>query len=319
MEKIIPPVEREVIKSELTKDKFVRYTNYENNEIYIFTSHDCPNTMEEIGRLREIAYREAGGGTGKASGIDEFDTNSKPYKQIIVWSPEEEEIIGGYRFFNLKQAEKIQDNYYLASTDMFHLTDKFVNEYMPYTMELGKSFVQPKFQPSTDDRKGMFSLDNLWDGLGALILDNPDIKYFFGRVTLYLSYNQEARDVLLYFLYKYFGDKENLIYPYELREIKTDPVKLEGIFTNEGFEQDFVNLNKAVRDRNENIPPLIKAYMSLSPTMKVFGVAQNRHSYGGNMEAIAMMVKIQDIYPSKKKRHIESYKKQKDKNQKELL
>ncbi len=319
MEKIIPPVDRQLIKEELTKDKFIRVTNFENNYIYIFTSHDCPNTMREIGRLREIAYRDSGGGSGKSCDIDEFDTKSNPYKQIIVWNPQDEEIVGGYRYINLKEADNIENTNDLATSKMFHLTDKFITEYMPYTMELGKSFVQPKYQPSVDDRKGMFSLDNLWDGLGALIVDNPDIKYFFGRVTLYLNYDQEARDILLYFLYKYFGDKENIIYPYESRKIKTDPAKLEEIFTNEGFEQDFVKLNQAVRDRNENIPPLIKAYMSLSPTIKIFGVAQNKHSYGGNMEGIAMMIKIQDIYPSKKKRHIESYKKQKNKNQKELL
>ncbi len=314
MEKIISPVDRKKIKSELTKNKFARHTNYENNEIYIFTSHDCPDTMQEVGRLREIAYRDSGGGSGKSCDIDRFDTKQNPYKQIIVWNPEEEEIIGGYRFFRLKDAEKTENGRYeLATANMFHLTDKFVNEYMLYTMELGKSFVQPKYQPSTNERKGVFSLDNLWDGLGALIVDNPDTKYFYGRVTLYLNYDRDARDILLYFLFKYFGDKENLVYPYEPKEIKADVSKLDDLFTDEGFEENFARLNQAVRDRNENIPPLIKAYMGLSPTMKVFGVAHN-YAFGGNVEGIAIMVEIEDIYPSKKRRHIESYKKEKGKN-----
>lgn len=313
MEKIIPPVDRKIIKSELTKDKFIRHTNYESNEIYIFTSHDCPDTMLEIGRLREIAYRDSGGGSGKSRDIDKFDIRENPYKQIIVWNPEEEEIVGGYRFFKLKDAEKNENNRYdLATTNMFHLTDKFVNEYMPYTMELGKSFVQPKYQPSTDERKGVFSLDNLWDGLGALIVDNPDIRFFYGRVTLYLEFDKVARDILLHFLYKYFGDDENLVFPYEPQKIKTDTKQLDKLFTGKGFEEDFANLNQAVRDRNEKIPPLIKAYMGLSPTMKVFGVAHN-YAFGGNVEGIALMIKIQDIYRSKKRRHIESYKKDKAK------
>lgn len=222
-----------------------------------------------------------------------------------------EDIIGGYRFYKLKEAkkDKQKNSYYLFTTDLFDLSEKFINEYLPYTMELGKSFVQPQFQPSTNERKGVFSLDNLWDGLGALIVDNPDIKYFYGRVTLYLNYDQEARDILLFFLDKYFGDKENLIYPFEPRKIKTDRAKLEKMFSNKGFEEDFTNLNQAIRDRNENIPPLIKAYMGLSPSMKTFGVAYNHKL--GNVEGIAILIYIEDIYTSKIRRHVESYKKQK--------
>lgn len=307
MKEMIPPVDKRLIRAELTKDKFIRNTNFDDNEIYIFTSHECPNTMQEIGRLREIAYRDSGGGSGKAADIDDFDTKSNPYRQIIVWNPLEEEIVGGYRFFKMKEAEKTDDNkFYLATTNMFHLTDIFVNEYLPYTMELGKSFIQPQYQPSTNERKGMFSLDNLWDGLGALMVDNKDIKYFYGRVTLYLNYDEVARDILLYFLYKYFGDKDNLVYPYEPKEINADTEKLDEMFTEEGFEENFARLNQAVRDRNENIPPLIKAYMSLSPTMKTFGVAHN-YSFGGNVEGIAIMIRIEDMYPDKIKRHVDTY------------
>jgi len=311
MESIISPVDKRLIRPELSKEKFLRYTNFENNEIYVITSHDSPNTMKEVGRLREIAYRDSGGGSGKPYDIDDFDTAAIPYKQIIVWNPNLEEIIGGYRFLKLIEAKKDnkKNQYHLFTTDLFGLSEKFINEYLPYTIELGKSFVQPQFQPSTDERKGFFSLDNLWDGLGALIVDNPDIKYFYGRVTLYLNYDQEARDILLHFLDKYFGDKENLIFPYDPRKTKTDKSKLEKIFSNKGFEEDFTNLNQAIRDRNENIPPLIKAYMSLSPSMKTFGVAYNHKM--GNVECIGIMINLKDIYPSKIRRHVESYKKQK--------
>ncbi len=315
MEEIVPAVDKKLLKSELTKSKFIRYTNYENNEIYIFKSHECPNVMKEVGRLREIAYRDAGGGTGYSLDIDTYDTLPNPYKQIIVWNPNEEEIVGGYRYFKLKEANKIDnDRFQIATNETFHFSSKFIKEFLPYAIELGKSFIQPKFQPSTDERKGLFSLDNLWDGLGVIIYENPDIKYFFGRVTLYLNYDETARDILLYFLDKYFGDKENLVYPYEPREIKTDTSELEKIFSGGNFEEDFVNLNNAVRNRNENIPPLIKSYMSLSPSMKTFGVAQNKKSFKGQMEGIGMIIKIDDVYPSKKKRHINSYVKQKEKN-----
>ena len=91
---IIQPIAKELLKSELTPDKQLRMTNKSNNEIYIITAHNAPNVMQEIGRLREIAFREAGGGTGKEVDIDEFDICENCYKQLIVWNPEEEEIIG---------------------------------------------------------------------------------------------------------------------------------------------------------------------------------------------------------------------------------
>jgi len=311
MENIISPVNRDLIKSELTQENFIRETNFENNEIYIFKADECPNTMKEIGRLREIAYRHSGGGSGKAMDIDDFDTGQTPYYQMIVWNPKEEEIIGGYRYIKMKDAPKDENgNYKLATTNMFHLGETFINEYMPYAIELGKSFVQPSFQPSVDNKKGMFSLDNLWDGLGALIVDNPEIEYFYGRVTLYLTFDKLARDYLLYFLYTYFGDKENLVYPYKPEKIKSSKAKIEKIFKGDNFKEDFAQLNQAVRERGENIPPLIKAYMSLSPGMKIFGIAHN-YTFGDNVEGIAILVNINEIYPSKKRRHVETYIKQK--------
>ena len=97
-QEIIQPIAKEILKSELTPDRQLRMTNKSHNEIYVVTAHNAPNVMKEIGRLREIAFREAGGGTGKSMDIDEFDTCENCYKQLIVWNPEAEEIIGGYRY-----------------------------------------------------------------------------------------------------------------------------------------------------------------------------------------------------------------------------
>ena len=141
-EKIIAPISRELLISELTPDKQLRMTNRSNNEIYIVTHHDAPNVMLEIGRLREEAFRAAGGGTGKSVDIDEFDTCENCYKQLIVWNPEEKEIIGGYRYLLGKDWKLREDGQPdLATSHMFHFSDKFLKEYMPYTAELGRSFV----------------------------------------------------------------------------------------------------------------------------------------------------------------------------------
>ena len=306
MEAIIEPIPKHILEAELTRDKFIRVTNNGDNEIYIITHHDSPNIMQEIGRLREVTFRTAGGGTGKSIDIDEYDTADAPYKQLIVWSPEEKEIVSGYRYIKCKDAPVGADGIIqLATTELFTFSEKFVQEYVPYTIELGRSFVQPKFQPSVDNRKGLFSLDNLWDGLGAIVVDNPDIRYFYGKVTMYTDFNLHARDMILSFMNYYFPDAEKLVVPIKPLPITTDVTgflkSVEGLNYKDGHRV----LNQKVRELGEHIPPLVNAYMNLSATMKTFGTALNDHF--GEVEETAIMVTIADIYDSKKERHVSTY------------
>jgi len=306
MQPLIDSVDRNLLMQELTKEKFVRHTNFAQNEIYILTAHDSPNVMLEIARLRELSFRQAGGGTGLEIDIDEFDTMEVPYNQLIVWSPVEKEIIGGYRFIKLKDAKKDPNgHFHLATSHMFDFSQRFVDDFFPYTIELGRSFVQPQYQPTKDSRKGIFSLDNLWDGLGALMVDNPDLKYFFGKVTLYLSYNQQARDVIMWFLNRFFPDTEKLVVPFDPKEYSTDISMYENMFDGITYEENHRILVKYVRTLNTTIPPLVNAYMNLSPSMKTFGAAYNE--LFGDVEEIGILVHLPDIYPSKKNRHINSY------------
>lgn len=309
MKEVIPPVDRNILLAELTDDKRVRETNNGDNLIYIITHHDSPNVMKEIGRLREVTFRNAGGGTGEEIDIDHYDISSTPYKQLIVWNPEDKEIIGGYRFIKCGDAGKDKDgNYELATVELFHFTERFIKEYFPYTIELGRSFVQPMYQPSQNNRKGLFSLDNLWDGLGALVVDNPDIKYFFGKVTMYTHFNVKARDLILYFLNRFFPDKEKLVYPHEPLNIISDTKEFDKLFEgNLSYKDAHKILNQNVRALGENIPPLVNSYMNLSATMKTFGTSMNHHF--GDVEETGILVTIADIYDTKKERHISSYKK----------
>lgn len=305
MEAIIAPVERDLLKTELSRDKFVRSTNNGTNEIYIITHHDSPNVMREIGRLREVTFRYAGGGTGKSVDIDDYDISDKPYRQLVVWNPEDKEIVGGYRFIKCNEAVDTDGQLSLATTELFEFSEKFIREYLPYTIELGRSFVQPNYQPSVNNRKGLFSLDNLWDGLGALIVDNPDMKYFFGKVTMYLHFNQRARDMILFFMKYYFPDKDNLVRPHQPLPYNTDVSDLEQLFRGLPYKEGHKVLNQHVRSLGENIPPLVNSYMNLSATMRSFGTALNTHF--GEVEETGIMVTIADIYDTKKERHIASY------------
>ena len=303
---IIPPVPKELLKSELTPDKQLRMTNKSNNEIYIVTAHNAPHVMDEIGRLREIVFREAGGGTGKASDIDEFDTCDNCYKQLIVWNPDEEEIIGGYRYL-LGTDWQYDDNGQpiLATSHMFHFSEKFLRDYAPWTAELGRSFVSLPYQSSRMGAKSLFALDNLWDGLGALTVIRPSIKYYFGKMTMYPSYIRRGRDMILYFLNKYFDDKDHLIIPLKPLKIETDASELKALFCKNNFKEDYITLNTEIRKLGYNIPPLVNAYMGLSPTMKLFGTAIN---YGfGDVEETGILIAVDEIFENKRKRHIDTF------------
>ncbi len=305
-QEIIRPIDKQILKSELTPDKQLRMTNKSHNEIYIVTAQNAPNVLKEIGRLREIAFREAGGGSGKSMDLDEFDTCENCYKQLIVWNPEEDEIIGGYRYKFCCDAEIDDDGQpVLATSHMFHFSEKFMKEYMPQTVELGRSFVSPEYQSSRMGAKSLFALDNLWDGLGALTVIRPDIKYLFGKMTMYPSYVRRGRDMILYFLYKHFNDPENLIIPVKPLKIETDAAELERLFCEKSFKDDYRILNREVRKLGYNIPPLVNAYMGLSPTMKMFGTAIN---YGfGDVEETGILIAVDEILEEKRIRHIDSF------------
>ena len=294
------------MKAELTEDRRLRMTNRSNNEIYIVTAHDAPNTMREIGRLREIAFRTAGGGTGKSMDIDEFDLMPNPCKQLIVWNPEAEEILGGYRYIlgtDVRYDEKGAP--VLATAHMFNFSEKFLKEYMPTTIELGRSFVTVEYQSTRADSKGLFALDNLWDGLGALTVIMPNVKYFFGKVTMYPNYIRKGRDMILYFLRKHFADKDGLVTPIHPLAIEADEKELEALFCKDNFKDDYKILNGEIRKLGYNIPPLVNAYMSLSPTMRVFGTAINDEF--GDVEETGILIAVDEILAEKRIRHIESF------------
>ena len=269
-EPIIDPVPLELIKGELTQDRFLRKTNKGGNEIYVVTAHNSPNIMRELGRLREITFRAAGGGTGKALDIDRFDTMENPCRQLIVWDPDAQLILGGYRYLRGKDMTMDANGRpNIAISHMFDFSDQFINEFLPFTIELGRSFVRPEYQSSKAGAKALYALDNLWDGLGALTRIYPEVKYLFGKVTMYPGYNRECRDLILYFLNKYFADHKGLVRPIKPLECYYNTEEMSELFTGGDFRSDFKILNTRVREHGINIPPLVHAYMSLSPTMKM--------------------------------------------------
>lgn len=305
-EKIIDVVPVEEIEKELTKERLLCRSNRANNEIYVIDAHNSPNTMREIGRLRELTFRDAGGGTGKDCDIDQFDTMEVPCQQLIVWNPEGREIIGGYRFI-LGENVRYDDNNQplLATSHLFRFSKKFIKEYMPNVLELGRSFVTPEYQSSKQGAKSLFALDNLWDGLGALTVMYPQIKYFFGKFTMYPSYGIEGRDMILYFLKKHFKDNNRLVTPINPLHIETKLTTLQKIIPPLPMLEAYKTLHVELKKIGLKLPPLVSSYINLSSTMRCFGTAINDDF--GDVEETGILITIADIYEDKRRRHIESY------------
>ena len=307
MEQIIAPIDKNILAEELnSKAKLLRHARKGGTDIYVFTAADCPNLMQEVGRLREVTFREAGGGTGLSVDIDAYDTMEKPYWQLIVWDPAEQSILGGYRYIfgpDIRMDEKGQP--ILATSHMFHFSEKFIGEYLPYMLELGRSFVTVDYQSSRTGAKSLFTLDNLWDGLGALAVVLPNCRYYYGKFTMYPSYPTDGRNMILYFLSKYFPDTDHLVWPYSPLQTDIDEAAMRRLFSANDFKTDYRTLSSECRKLGHSIPPLVNAYMCLSPSMKTFGTAINDEF--GDVEESGILITIDDIWAEKHRRYIESY------------
>ncbi len=305
---IIPPIDRELLKKELSADKFLRPTNKAHNEIYVITAHNAPNVMLEIGRLRELSFRMGGGGTGEEIDTDEYDYMPVPYKQLIVWDPVAEEIIGGYRYLPGYEVEIDEDGQpKFVMSHLFKFNEKFITDYIPYTIELGRAFVQPDYQTSKMGTKSLFALDNLWDGLGALIHTVKDAKYFIGKVTIYEHYPLVARELIYEYMFRYFPDPDKMIVPKNPVHVSKENEKLaKEIFVGNNSAADYKTLQKEIRAVEETIPSMFNAYIGLTHTMRMFGSIFDEEF--GSVYETGIMITMADLLETKQKRYIEPYK-----------
>ncbi|MDR1758520.1 MAG: GNAT family N-acetyltransferase [Bacteroidales bacterium] len=305
LETIISPVDKALIKAELTTERLLRETNVGGHSIYSVTAHEAPNTMREIGRLREYTFRAAGAGTGKACDIDEYDLCDHPFRQLIVWNNETEEIISAYRYILGKEAALDKNGYpFTSNSEIFYHSPEFVKGQWQESIELGRSFVQPKYQATNNLRTGMYALDNVWDGLGALIVKYPEIKYFIGKMTIYDSYNREARNLILAYLEKHHKATDGLLCPFQSSLIIDGYKDAVAFFhdPNASCKEDFKLLTKRIRELKVTLPPLVKTYISLSPSLRYYGPSRNPGF--GPVDDTCIIVTIPDIYEHKIERHV---------------
>ena len=312
MEDIIAPVDKELLKAELTEQHFLRDTNHAGNKLYIVDNQCAPNVLREIGRLREIAFRAGGGGTGKALDLDGFDLDAAfQYKQLVLWDPEAECIIGGYRYVLCNNV--MYDRYgqpIMPSSHLFRFTRRYLRGAFLKTIELSRSFIRPEYQSSEQGMKSLYALDNLFDGLGGLILlYKGRMEYFFGKATIYPSFPEKGLQMLLFFLRKHFGRWESdLRGRIDRMVIPKKPVKIKlsrelgKVFTGNDFREDYKILKCEIQQMGVNIPPLVNTYMNLSPTMRSFGAGIN-DEFGDVIEA-GILIKFDEMHPEKTRRHL---------------
>jgi hypothetical protein len=307
MKPIIAPVDKNILISELTKDFFLRPTNKAHNEIYVVTAHNAPNVMREIGRLRELSFRSGGGGTGEEIDTDEYDYMENPYYQLIVWDPIAHEIIGGYRYLSGNEVgyfESGQPKFVMSH--LFNFSDKFIKDFIPHIIELGRAFVQPDYQTSKMGTKSLFALDNLWDGLGALIHSVKGAQYFIGKVTIYNNFPLNARELIYEYIARYFPDNDNLITPHiPVMVSQKNKTLAKKLFVEKDGAHNYKVLQKAVRAEGETIPSMFHAYIGLTDTMRVFGSIFDADF--GSVYETGIMITMDDLLETKKMRYIVPY------------
>lgn len=301
MKPIIAPVETEILLHEL-EGHLLRPSNKAGNLIYDITAHECPNVMREIGRLREISYRAGGGGTGKELDIDDQDIMPRPYHQLIVWDPDNNQIIGGYRYLFGHEAEIRNGQPFITSAHLFHYSERFIRDYLPNTIEFGRAFVQPMYQKREMGVKALFALDNIWDGIGAVLFNHPEMRYMIGKVTIYPGYNEQARELIYAYLDRYHKGEQGLIEPYH--PLLSQPLT-HSPFEGKDKQENYHILQHAVREQGTVIPPIFTAYLNLTNDLQFFGNAIN-DEFGDVLES-GIMVDIETVYPEKKERYINSY------------
>ena len=303
---IIDPVDINLLKSELNEKTFLRHTNRGNNEIYVVNNEVAPNVLKEIGRLREVSFRAVGGGSGTPCDMDHFDLEDKACFQLLVWNPEADEIIGGYRFTRWGMASFHENGQpYVNTEHLFDFSQEFIDTYFPYCLEMARAFIQPKSQSAEGGRKALFALDNLWDGIGGLVAQDPSIRYLAGKVTIYSSSPDMSRKAMVYYLDMCFGDREGLLVSKRPETCTPEESAFfREMFNGADYKENYQILNNYVKSFGDTIPPLIHSYIGLSPTMKTFGTTFDPDF--GDCYDTAMMITISDIYQEKHERYIDS-------------
>lgn len=249
---IAHPESRQEIKQELINSERIGMTS-DNKHIYLVEYENAPTLLSEIGRLREYSFRKVGEGSGQHRDLDRYD---KFYQHLLLWDDDALEVVGAYRIGECDWVLSRLGKKGLYMNELCKIDDQ-ADEYLKQAIELGRSFVQPKYW-------GTRALDYLWQGIGAYLSHNPHIKYMYGPVSISAMYPRHAQEALVYFYKNYFGAKEPSMHartPYRLSHSTAQ--ELEVRFNGDDYLADFRELKRYLCAFNVTVPTLFKQYSEL--------------------------------------------------------
>lgn len=249
---VIQPVDKQKIKMQLNNSEFIGQTT-DGKKIYLVNYNNGQDVVREIARLREITFRKVGEGTGRSKDFDSYD---KHYKHLVLWDDDNLEIVGAYRFaFGQEVLTNIGVQGFYTSS-LFDFSEDFV-KIIPQSIELGRSFIQSKYWNS-------MALDYLWQGIGKVLLNNTQIRYLFGPVSMSNNYSEEAKNLIVYFFSKWFSRNDNLVLPknkFSLSEKKI--TELKELFNLNNYEQELKILKSQLKILGFSVPVLFKQYSDI--------------------------------------------------------
>jgi putative hemolysin len=249
---VIQPVDKQKIKMQLNNSEFIGQTT-DGKKIYLVNYSNGQDVVREIARLREITFRKVGEGTGRSKDFDSYD---KHYKHLILWDDDNLEIVGAYRFaFGQEVLNNIGVQGFYTSS-LFDFSEDFV-KIIPHSIELGRSFIQSKYWNS-------MALDYLWQGIGKVLLNNTQIRYLFGPVSMSNNYSEEAKNLIVYFFSKWFSKNDNLVLPknkFSLSDKKIN--ELKELFNLNNYEQELRILKSQLKILGFSVPVLFKQYSDI--------------------------------------------------------
>lgn len=249
---IAHPESRRELQTALQQCELLGETQ-DNKLIYLYHHHDSNPIMREIGRLREIAFRAVGEGTGKRRDIDKYDSY---YQHLVLWDKQQFEIVGAYRFASGDQVLAQYGENALYSQSLFQYDDSFM-PYVKQGLELGRSFVQPKYW-------GKRSLDYLWFGVGAFLAKHPEYRYLFGPVSISNQLPGSAREMLVHFYSREFAPMQTMavsMSPFGLSQ--QQKAQLDNLYSNDDYPNNFKQLKQMLASMGAAVPTLYKQYGEL--------------------------------------------------------
>lgn len=288
------PQERRFIRRELQHAELLGETA-DNKKIYLFDYQPDSAVMHEIGRLREITFRQVGEGTGKRRDIDKYD---RDYRHLILWDEQELEIAGAYRLGEVKRILEKEDSRGIYSQDLFDYDIDKMQPYFEQGIELGRSFVSPKYW-------GRRSLDYLWYGIGAYLKRYPEIRYLFGPVSLSNSYPDFAKALIVSYYKHYFADSEALAtarVPYSPEQEHQQRIAMTLSETDK--DEDFTAMREQLSHMNVTVPTLYKQYADVCEQGGVRFIDFNIDADFGHCIDGLVMVDLAKLKPAKRKRYL---------------